>query len=701
MRIAKKLIWVFAFFACIALAAAVASQTPEQLQRQRQAAAETKRKAAEAAKAKRAEQRQLAKLVSRARQLAKEQIRQAKLDRDEKLAALGKNATAEQKQKIETEYREEVAKINMRRRLEIEKQSPPKVSFPEDSSRLLGVSQIRFSGNTLVSTAELLNNIPVIYNASTAALDKAESKYIYDFTGIYEIILEPGTERQLSARTIQGLTQYVLSVYQSRNYAGIYVYVPKEALEQGTELEGGILPVQVIEAVVTDVTVTSYDPNQKQVEKGYLDSNMVLAWSPVKPGRVANQKKLDDFINLLNLDPDRYVSAVVSKGGEPKTLSVNYDIYEANPWHFFMQIDNSGTDDRKWSPRFGTVNTNLLGIDDTFIAMYQSRLDSGIEDNYSLFSSYDFPLAGPRLRLRIYGGYSEFDISPEAGDFDFIGGGKFIGGALKYNVLQQDGWFLDFSGSYSHEVSKSTPFFLGLSLPGLGYKVTMDLWGYAVNLYKSDDISNTSFSFSEVRSIGGMGSNDAEFANTRIGGGSAGTVFPDNDFSIATVAGSYSRVLDANRVQRLSTNFRLIYPSERLAPAKMTTFGGMYTVRGYDEYEVVADGGMLASAQYEFDLVKYERSKGIQPAESEKTHNKLTRLKKLAPLAFIDFGRTRIENPRSTERRHQTLFSVGVGTLLELGDHFSGQLYYGCPLRETDDTRVGRGRLHVGLWLRW
>jgi len=674
MSIAKKLICVLAPFVCIALVAVVASQASEQ--RQRDAAAEAGRQ-------------------------AEEQIRQAKLERAEKLTALGKNAAVEQKQRIETEYREKLAKINMRRRLEIERQSPSKVSLPEDSSRLLGVKEIRFSGNTLVSTAELLDNIPVIYNASSAALYKAESKYLYDFTGIYEIILEPGTERQLSARTIQGLTQYVLSVYQSRNYAGIYVYVPKEALEQGTELEGGILPVQVIEAVVTDVTVTSYDPNQKQVEKGYLDSNTVLAWSPVKAGRVANRKKLDDFINLLNLNPDRYVSAVVSKGSESKTLSVNYDIYEANPWHYFMQIDNSGTDERKWSPRFGVVNTNLLGIDDTFIAMYQSRLDSDFEDNYSLFGSYDFPLAGPRLRFRIYGGYSEFDISPEAGDFDFIGGGKFIGGVLKYNVLQQDGWFLDFSGSYSHEVSKSTPFFLGLSLPVLGYKITMDLWGYAVNLYKSDDISNTSFSFSEVRSIGGMNSDDSEFAKTRIGGGSAGTVFPDNDFSIATVAGSYSRVLDANRIQHFSTNFRLIYPSERLAPAKMTTFGGMYTVRGYDEYEVVADGGMLASAQYEFDLVKYERSKGVQPAKPEKTHNKLTGLKKLAPLAFIDFGRTRIENPRPTEREHQTLFSVGVGTLLEMGDHFSGQLYYGYPLRETDNTSVGRGRLHVGLWLRW
>jgi len=51
-----------------------------------------------------------------------------------------------------------------------------------------------------------------------------------------------------------------------------------------------------------------------------------------------NRKKLDDFVNLLNLNPDRYVSTVVGKGEEPNTLGVNYGIYEANPWHYFIQV---------------------------------------------------------------------------------------------------------------------------------------------------------------------------------------------------------------------------------------------------------------------------------------------------------------------------------------------------------------------------
>jgi hypothetical protein len=39
--------------------------------------------------------------------------------------------------------------------------------------------------------------------------------------------------------------------------------------------------------------------------------------------------------------------------------------------------------------------------------------------------------------------------------------------------------------------------------------------------------------------------------------------------------------------------------------------------------------------------------------------------------------------------------------LVEVGDNFSGNLYYGFPLKETDDTDKGDGRLNVGLMMRW
>jgi hemolysin activation/secretion protein len=133
----------------------------------------------------------------------------------------------------------------------------------------------------------------------------------------------------------------------------------------------------------------------------------------------------------------------------------------------------------------------------------------------------------------------------------------------------------------------------------------------------------------------------------------------------------------------------------------MTTFGGMYSVRGYDEYEVVADGGILASAQYEFDLVKYNRFSQIDESEPEQAQAEKFELKKLSPLVFIDFGRANIEDPLAGEKKHESLLSIGLGTIFELGDNFSGGVYYGYPLKATDNTRKGKGRLSVNLMLRW
>jgi hemolysin activation/secretion protein len=575
----------------------------------------------------------------------------------------------------------------MKERLATAKQQLAEVKLPEDTTARLTVREIRFAGNTLVSTAELLAGMPVVFNASGKPLEKADSEHLYDFRPLHEVILAPGEARQVSARTVQGLTQYVLSVYQQKNYGGIYVYVPADVLKEGAELRDGVLLVEVLEARVIDVGTKFYDVNQNAAAKGYLDANTVLGWSPVKPNQVVNRKRLDEFVNLLNLNPDRYVSAVVSKGSEPNTLAVNYGIYEANPWHWFVQVDNSGTKERQWNPRIGVINTNLLGFDDTFSAMYQAPLDSTMEDNYSLFGSYDFPLAGPGLRLNIYGGYSEFDLSPEAGDIAFVGGGKFIGADLRYNALQVNGWFFDVIGSISEEQSKVTP---SLFPEFTASSVRMDLWGGAVDIHKRDDVSNTSLGYRFTTSMGG--SDEEEFVKARTDA--------ERDFTINTFSATHSRTLDPNKVSRLSTTLKWVVTEDRLVPAKMTPFGGMYTVRGYDEYEIIADGGVLASAQYEFDLIRYDKLKEQVDTEG-RSQSRKDGLKKLAPLVFADFGRTRVNKAIDTERDHQTLFSIGVGTIFEYGDNFSGGVYYGCPLRETEDTRIGKGRVNVGLMMRW
>ena len=563
------------------------------------------------------------------------------------------------------------------------------ISLLEDTTQRFTVRELGISGNTLISTDKLLKNMPLIYNASDKPLRQAESSYLYDLRVLHDVILNPGQPRQVSARAIQGLTQYILSVYQDKNYAGIYVYVPVDAISEGTELRDEFLPIRVLEAKVTWVTVKTYDPDQNETEKAYLNPSAVTDWSPVKVGQVANRKELDDFVNLLNLNPDRYVSAVVTKGPEPNSLALAYDIYEANPWHYFAQIDNSGTKDRQWTPRIGVINTNLLGIDDTFVAIYQAPVESDWDENYSLFGSYDFPLSGPRLRLNVYGGYSKFDISPETGPIDFLGSGTFYGGTLRYNVLQTGGWFFDVKGTLEHTRSKVTP---SLFPEWLGTDIKFWLWGGGLDLHRSDDMSNSSLTLDRFESLGGESTRD-EFILARTNA--------ESDFAIYTATAAHSQYLDPNKVGRISGSFRWTGSNERLVPAKMTAFGGMYTVRGYDEYEIVADGGILASVQYEFDLVKYEES--MQTPEEREMEGEAAKpfVRKLAPLVFFDYGKTKIKDPVGTEKGHEELISVGVGTILELGDNFSGAIYYGYPLEATDNTSRGKGRLNVGLMLRF
>ena len=76
-------------------------------------------------------------------------------------------------------------------------------------------------------------------------------------------------------------------------------------------------------------------------------------------------------------------------------------------------------------------------------------------------------------------------------------------------------------------------------------------------------------------------------------------------------------------------------------------------------------------------------------------------LKKLAPLVFFDYGRAKIKDSVVGEKGVQELSSLGLGMLVEIGEHFNGGIYYGWPLRSTDDTKKGDGRLNIGLMMRW
>lgn len=75
-----------------------------------------------------------------------------------------------------------------------DKASLAKLNFPEDTGRRFLVKELRISGNNLISTAELLEKLPVAYTVSVRK-DDTTVEEIYDFRVLYDIILDPGQER--------------------------------------------------------------------------------------------------------------------------------------------------------------------------------------------------------------------------------------------------------------------------------------------------------------------------------------------------------------------------------------------------------------------------------------------------------------------------------------------------------------------------
>jgi len=606
----------------------------------------------------------------------------------EQMEEMREAAAREKREEIEQAKRATAEKRKAKQLAEIEE-----LTLPVDDSPRLKVKEIRISGNTLVPTEELINNMPLVYNSSSLPLKKAEGEALYDLRIIDEILSLPGEARDVSTRTIQGFVQYILSAYQDKHYGGIYVYVPREALKDGVMLVDQILPIKVIEAAVTSVRITAYDVEQNEREKPILRRELIEEWSPVRANEVVNKKELDDFINLLNLNPDRYVSATVSKGAEPNSLAVGYDIYETSPWHYYIQVDNAGTKDRRWRPRLGLINTNLTGRDDRLTIMAQITPEKGFEDNYAYYGSYEFPLWSPRLRLNVYGGRSEFDISA-VGGIGFIGTGSFYGGLLRYNLFQKDSWFFDLTAGMSHEESKINPQAIPLLVSVLKQDVKWDLWSAGFDIHRRDDMSNTSITFNRQASFNQ--SSKRRFNIARTGA--------HPDFRIYTFSAFHSQYLDPDKIERLSGNFRWIDASGRLVPAKMTTFGGLYTVRGYREDQIVADEGMLYSVQYEFDMIAFnEAGNHLNNMEqnNEAEDKEQPWLRKLAPVAFIDGGRAKMEHRVAGEPGTEELFGAGVGLIGEVGENFEAAAYLAWPLRDAGRTQAGQERLHLSFIARW
>jgi hemolysin activation/secretion protein len=488
----------------------------------------------------------------------------------------------------------------------------------------------------------------------------------------------------------------ILAEFQRRGIGAVVITLPDIQERTGRDLRvpgEQRLRVRIwtgrVENVATIADGDRFDGSAEE-RTNLPEHRFVRDGSPVRAGgehSLVYTDELDDYTRRLSRHPGRRVDAVLEPGDVPGATRLTYHVAEQKPWLVYAQVGNYGTDaTTDWRERFGFSHNQLTGHDDVLRLDY---VTGDFDDVHAGFGSYEAPVFFDRLRLRGYGGYSEYDASELGvslpGRLDFSGTQWEAGARLVANVWQWRALFLDAYGgarwrnvTVENELTIQTgdaedDFFL----PEVGFVASYAaLWsrldleaGYETNLGSVADTGNSS----ELADLG-QPDTERDFSLLRWNGAFSfylePIVFARRGWGDP---GSPARSTLAHEVV-LSTRGQYSF-DDRLLPQFQQVAGGMFTVRGYEQSIVAGDSAVIGTAEYRYHFAR-TLDPGAEPIE----------LPVIGPFrvqprtvfanpdwdlilkAFIDGAETWYadsDDPRAAGEHSEDLFSVGVGAELQ------------------------------------
>lgn len=442
--------------------------------------------------------------------------------------------------------------------------------------------------------------------------------------------------------------------------------------------------------------------------------------SPVKQGELVSKGAIDDYVYRLNRHPGRRVDVSVGQGEEVGQVALDYLVNESKPWTVYAQASNTGTESTNdWRYRVGFSHNQLTGNDDIL------RIDAftaGVDEANGIQGSYDFPLRSDVLRLKVFGGYSEYDASDVgASDEDFSGQNYNVGAELAYTAYQNGRFFLDgiFGGRYN-SVQVTNDLFLERGeeqyfTPYVGIRAERftDVNEFAASLtfeWMEPNISGVNQS--DLNSLGRPGV-DEEWQIVRFDAYHSFYVEP----LISQVYQGKGEKGPTTLAHEIAISARGQYAfNNRLIPNEQDVLGGFFSVRGYPESVAAGDSSLVGTLEYRFHYprtFKVSDPGTLNGRDYAKLAGFLGKDFRYAPQeafgradwdlifkGFVDAGTVLVSGSTAGEDNY-TLIGAGLGAELQVKRNLVARLDWGMALTDVDDpgNRVdgGDNRFHFLL----
>jgi hemolysin activation/secretion protein len=394
-----------------------------------------------------------------------------------------------------------------------------------------------------------------------------------------------------------------------------------------------------------------------------LRDSFIISRVKLGAGPPLNLKDLKQQLELLRQEPNiQAVNAELTPGDQLGESILNLGITERNPFQFGVEFSNPR------SPSVGAYevdalfsDTDLLGFGDSLAVRY-GLFVGDIDDlkfdapkDYSIDYSIPFTPYDTTAEFN-YTRSSDLVVEAPFNDVDIQSATDGYAAAISQPIIHRPNEELDMSvgltARYNTTYLLGQPFSLA---PGAVNGVSN-----AVAIRFSQQYSTKSDTQAiALRSTFGFGIDamDATVSSSR----------PDGRFFDWLGQFQYVRRLSgwgiaADSDAQFIGRFTAQLSADPLLAVEQFGLGGMDTVRGYREQQIVSDNAVVASVELRFPLI-------------EKSHQDIL---DVAPFFDAGYG----WDARNSEMEPELISAPGVGLLLNVTSHLTAAVYYGYALKK-------------------
>ena len=464
------------------------------------------------------------------------------------------------------------------------------------------------------------------------------------------------------------------------------VALEKAYHDKGYQTVSVAVPQQNVSAGTVTLKVTELKVGRLRVKNSrFFDLDKIKENAPsLKEGRVPNFGDVTKDIVSLNQWPDRRVTPALRAGVTPGTVDVDLNVEDTSPFHGSLEYNNRQSPSTTPERIIGTLHyDNLWQLGHSFSFTYQVAPER--PNDAQVFSgSYLARVPGVDwLSFLTYGVKSNSNVATVGGT-NVIGPGEIVGERAVMTLPGREGFFHTLSVGADFKHFDQT---VGLGTDSFSSPVTYYPVVASYGATFQNEKYTTQFNASLTYNLRTPSSPVDEFDAKRFKASPNFTHFN----------------MDVSHTQELPEGVQLYAKVQGqvadgpLVSSEQFSLGGLDTVRGYLESEVLGDNGVVGTVEVRSPDVGGLLQKSMK-SETGEGSPRFTTFNEWRFFLFTDAGQATVIDPLPDQQSRFEEWSYGIGTRFKLFNHISGMVVGSMPMINQSFTRANNPHVNFRVW---